>query len=58
VTRKAHDAEREKGTCGGNSSALVNRARETEREGERTGEVTGVDRLGSLGSERERECAP
>jgi hypothetical protein len=38
LTRQAHGAEREKGTCGGNGSALANRARETERERERTGE--------------------
>jgi hypothetical protein len=33
LTRQAHDAEREKGTCRGNSSALANRTHETEREG-------------------------
>jgi hypothetical protein len=38
LTRQAHDAERQKGTCGGNDSALANRARETERERERMGE--------------------
>jgi hypothetical protein len=35
LTRQAHGAEREKGTRGGNDSALANRARETEREGAR-----------------------
>jgi hypothetical protein len=57
LTRQAHGAEREKGTRGGNGSALVNRARETEGEGERAGEVTGADRLGPLSSERDREGA-
>jgi hypothetical protein len=52
LTRQAHGAEREKGTRGGNDSALANQAHETERE--RAGEVTGTDRLGPLGSERER----
>ena len=55
LTRQAHDAEREKGTRGATARRLANRARETEREGERAGEVTGVDRLGPLGSERARE---
>jgi hypothetical protein len=32
LTRQTHGAEREKGTRGGNDSALANRARETERE--------------------------
>jgi hypothetical protein len=32
LTRQAHSVEREKGTRGGNSSALANRAHETERE--------------------------
>jgi hypothetical protein len=32
LIRQAHGAEREKGTRGGNSSALANRARKTERE--------------------------
>jgi hypothetical protein len=53
LTRQAHGAEREKGTRGGNGSALANQARETEGEGERAGEVTGADRLVPLGSERE-----
>jgi hypothetical protein len=35
LTRQAHGADREKGTRGGNGSALANRARETEREGAR-----------------------
>jgi hypothetical protein len=35
LTRQAHDAEKEKGTREGNSSALANWARETERERER-----------------------
>jgi hypothetical protein len=35
LTRQAHGAEREKGTCGGNGSALANWAHETEREGVR-----------------------
>ena len=56
LTRQAHGAEREKGTRGGNGSALANRARETERESERAKE-TGADRLAPLGSEREREGA-
>jgi hypothetical protein len=34
LTRQAHDVEREKGTRGGNDSALANRAREIEREKE------------------------
>jgi hypothetical protein len=59
LTRRVHGAEREKGTRGGNDSALANRARKTEREGEgegeRAGEVTGTDRLIPLGSERARE---
>jgi hypothetical protein len=53
---QAHDVEREKGTRGGNSLALANRARETERESERAKE-TRADRLAPLGSEREREGA-
>jgi hypothetical protein len=32
LTRQAHDAEREKGTRGGNGSALANWAHKTERE--------------------------
>jgi hypothetical protein len=32
LTKQAHGAEREKGTCGGNGSALANRVRKTERE--------------------------
>jgi hypothetical protein len=56
LTRQAHDAEREKGTRGGNGSTLVNRARETERESERAKE-TGADRSAPLDSEREREGA-
>ena len=55
LTRQAHGVEREKGTRGGYGSALVNRARETERE--RTGKETGADRSAPLGSEREREGA-
>jgi hypothetical protein len=55
LTGLAHGTEGEKGTRGGNDSALANQARETEREGERAGEVTGADRLGPLGSERARE---
>jgi hypothetical protein len=54
LTRQAHDAKREKGTLGGNGSALANRARDTEREGERVKE-TGANRLAPLGSERARE---
>jgi hypothetical protein len=50
LTRQAHGAEREKGTRGGNDSALANRARETERGSERAKE-TGTDRLALLGSE-------
>jgi hypothetical protein len=56
LTRQAHGAEREKGTRGGNGSALVNRAHETERERERAKE-TGADRSAPLGSELEREGA-
>ena len=56
LTRQAHGAEREKGTHGGNGSALVNRSRETERESKLAKE-TGTDRLAPLGSEREREGA-
>jgi hypothetical protein len=56
LTRRAHSAKREKGTRGGNGSALANRARETERESERAKE-TGADRSAPLGSEREREGA-
>jgi hypothetical protein len=54
LTRQVHGAEREKGSCGGNDSALVNRARETESE---RAKETGADRLAPLGSEREREGA-
>jgi hypothetical protein len=60
LTREAHDAEREKGTRGGNGSALANRARETEREREIESErakETSADRLAPLGSEQEREGA-
>jgi hypothetical protein len=57
LTGLAHSAEREKGTCGRPGSALANRAREIEREREQTGEVTGANRLGPLGREREREGA-
>jgi hypothetical protein len=60
LTRQAHDAEKEKGTREGNSSALANWARETERERERASErakKTGADRSAPLGSEREREGA-
>jgi hypothetical protein len=57
LTRQAYDAEREKGTRGGNGSALANRAHETEGEGERAGELTGADSLGPLSSERDREGA-
>jgi hypothetical protein len=35
LTRRAHGAEREKGTRGSNGSALANRARETHTERER-----------------------
>jgi hypothetical protein len=56
LTRQAHDTQREKGTRGGNGSALANRARETERESKRANE-TSADRLAPLGSEREREGA-
>jgi hypothetical protein len=56
LTRQVHGAEREKGTRGGNSSTLANRARETERESEQAKE-TGADTLAPLGSEREREGA-
>jgi hypothetical protein len=34
LTRQAHDAKREKGTCGATARRLANRARETERERE------------------------
>ena len=43
LTRQVHGAEREKGTCRGNGSALA--------------KETGADRLAPLGSEREREGA-
>jgi hypothetical protein len=56
LTRQAHGAEREKGTCGGNGSALANQARETEKESERAKEI-GADRLAPLGGERGREGA-
>ena len=56
LIRQAQGAKREKWTCGGNGSALANRARETERESERAKE-TGADRSAPLGSEREREGA-
>jgi hypothetical protein len=46
LTRQAHGAEREKGTRGGNGSALANQARETERERESERAMeTGADRL-------------
>ena len=48
LTRQAHGVEREKGTRGGNGSALANRAHETEREGVRGGgelPLTGGVRL-------------
>jgi hypothetical protein len=54
LTRQAHGAEREKGTRGGNGSALANQARETEREREQAKE-TSADRSAPLGSERARE---
>jgi hypothetical protein len=54
LTRQAHGVEREKGTRGGNGSALANRAHKTERESERAKE-TGADRLAPLSSERARE---
>jgi hypothetical protein len=58
LTKQAHGAEREKGTRGGNGSALANRARETEREREsERAKETGADRLAPPGSEREREGA-
>ena len=56
LIRQVHGAERVKGTRGGNSSALVNQTRETERGSERVKE-TGADRSAPLGSEREREGA-
>ena len=56
LTRQAHGAEREKGTRGGNGSALANRARRIER-GSAWVKKTGVDRLAPLSSEREREGA-
>jgi hypothetical protein len=56
LTRQAHGAERERGTRGGNDSALANRARKTERESEWAKE-TGTDRSAPLGREREREGA-
>jgi hypothetical protein len=43
LTRQVHGAEREKGTCRGNGSALA--------------KETGADRLAPLGSAREREGA-
>jgi hypothetical protein len=56
LTGQAHGAEREKGTRGGNGSALANRARGIER-GSAWVKKTGVDRLAPLSSEREREGA-
>jgi hypothetical protein len=47
-------AQREKGTRGGNGSALAIRARETQREGERAGEVNWRRQVGSTG-QRESE---
>jgi hypothetical protein len=46
LTRQAYDAEREKGTHGGNGSTLANRARETERERER---ANGRRKLAPIG---------
>jgi hypothetical protein len=56
LTRQAHDAEREKGTCGGNDSAVANQARETERERERecAGEENRRRQVGPTG-QRARE---
>jgi hypothetical protein len=54
LTRQAHDAERAKGTRGGNGSALANRAHETERERERTGEGNWRRQVGPTG-QRARE---
>jgi hypothetical protein len=56
LTRQAHSAEREKVTREGNGSALVNRARETERERASTWvKKTDTDMLAPAGTERERE---
>jgi hypothetical protein len=54
LTRQAHDAEREKGTRGGNGSALANRAPETERKRERAGERNWRRQIGPTG-QRARE---
>jgi hypothetical protein len=54
LTRQAHDAEREKGTHGGNGSALANRVRETEREKERTSEGNWCRQVGPT-EQRARE---
>jgi hypothetical protein len=54
LTRQAHGVEREKGTRGGNGSALANRARETERERERAGEENRRRQVGPTG-QRARE---
>jgi hypothetical protein len=54
LTGRVHGTEREKGTRGGNGSALANRARETERERERTGEGNWRQQVGPTG-QRESE---
>jgi hypothetical protein len=54
LTRQAHDAEREKGTRGGNGSTLANQARETERERECVGEENRHRQVGPTG-QRARE---
>ena len=49
LTGQTHGAEREKGTHGGNNSALANQARETERERERTGKGNWHRQVGPTG---------
>jgi hypothetical protein len=51
LTRRAHGAEREKGTCGATARRLANRARKTDRETERerTGEGNWRRQVGPTG---------
>jgi hypothetical protein len=58
LTRQVHNAERVKGTRGGNGSALVNRAHETKREGARgRRKPASTDRPHWVVSERKRARA-
>jgi hypothetical protein len=54
LTRQAHDTEREKGTRGGNGSALANWARKTKSERECVGEENRHRQVGPTG-QRGRE---